>query len=449
MFDYIMGTMSVREQVKPTKSIHEAFYGKSKRMLEIEKQIGKARVPYLGKKIIYDFYGDPEIEKVGAMLADIFGFEYIDFNLTNDVAPNAYTYCIGRGVLSGFSVNPSDIKKTKEGLKVKGEMKGLSLYIRVTSGLWTNEDLSDGEILAIILHEVGHNFQGARNKCLYNYDFISMLVVWIICVSSGGTGLINYSAYDPVVRAQINKSAKQNPTITAIVNSFSGLSGFLKTISYNAAFILNTVFPFINIGASLYNIIISIKRDPISVITSGIGKSAEYISDDFANELGYGAEISTALTKIQLYKDYTKLTKAISNNQMFMFFNNLSDACMVMASVIMSPIEEHPPIGKRIKAMTDKLEKEINQTDMTSQLKKEAREQVKQMRAIATELENMRGTNSMKKFIKFQIGREKDPLSKLILTVNDTNITEGQVQGLSLNSYFIDESFTDNLFDLM
>ena len=59
------------------------------------------------------------------MLSNYFGFDYVDFNLSNSVTANAYTMPIGRGILSGFTVNYQNfknvLKRDKEGLHVKME----------------------------------------------------------------------------------------------------------------------------------------------------------------------------------------------------------------------------------------------------------------------------------------------------------------------------------------
>lgn len=428
MLNYLNGVMGYDNKLSTNRSIvKEEYYGKSKKMLDIEKQIGIARKKYFGRGIDSGFYDDKDIDKIGKMFASLFGFHYVDFNLANNVLPNAYTYPVGRGIISGSVVSTAYMRKTREGLKVRGSMSDLSLYIRVTTGLFYNEKYSDAEILAIILHEIGHNFQG-RNAVLANYDLFIMMGSWIAMVSSGFASVPLYLSADATSRANVNAYAKSNPTWSSIVKACSGISGLISIINANINFLLELINPFAHYAYGVANKIIKqvASGDVLGILSRPFDKSAEYVSDDFANEMGYGPELASALSKMELSKDYNSLSKAMnsSKNPVVQFYNSYMDTCMIVATIILSPLSNHPSTGKRIKAMTDKLEDELKRSDLSPQLKKDIKAQISQMKDLGNTMENVDGSKAMKSFINFQMGRKKDPLSSFIVQRNETYISK-------------------------
>ena len=136
------------------EALEEAYSGKTKQLLDLEKMIGENRKKYYSTvRVGGSYYSDPDFEKIGDKIAKIFGFKYCDFNLVNDPAPNAFT------VPCGFSftnyTNNVNIKKiNRYTYRFHYSTKDMSTVIRVTSGLWSNKEFTDGEVAAIIIHEL-------------------------------------------------------------------------------------------------------------------------------------------------------------------------------------------------------------------------------------------------------------------------------------------------------
>lgn len=125
------------------------------------------------------------------MIADYFGFKYCDFNLSNDSLANAYCFPISTGICTGAVTFQDKLRQTKEGLKAGEKMSGCSVYIRATTGLWCNQDITDAEVLAVILHEIGHNFHSNRNSALSIFDLVYVVCAWSSLLSGAGSALLS------------------------------------------------------------------------------------------------------------------------------------------------------------------------------------------------------------------------------------------------------------------
>ena len=426
MLEYLEGLYNV--------SINEAYYGKNKKLLDIEKQIGRARSKYIGdKRTASNFYNDKEIEKVGVMLSNYFGFDYVDFNLSNSVTANAYTMPIGRGILSGFTVNYQNfknvLKRDKEGLHVKNgtDLAGLSLYVRVTTGLWNNPDITNAEVLAIILHEIGHNFQSMNESSLHAYDMVLSTFLFITAITSGNLTPIGY---DGNVRANINKSAKYDSSLVSFVNMASLIRGCGSVIMHNFSDLLKLIAPFSStIGSAIVNLLQKVKNNPLSILATPFNKGDEYYSDNFTNELGYGAELATALTKITVDRDATAISKFVQGSNCI---RELQDILTLIAESIVSPISTHPKTGRRIGVMIKKLNSELNKSDMSPALKKEIKEQIKQLEEISEVMQKMDISNAQRSSIMKNMNKDMEPSVRAV------------IGNLLTESY--EEDFTDDLF---
>lgn len=134
------------------------------------------------------------------------------------------------------------------------------------------------------------------------------------------------------------------------------------------------------------------------ILMSPFGKSKEYLSDDFANKVGYGAELASALQKMMADREYSTASKVVYDIK---FFRELNDIITIMCSIIISPVEAHPPIGKRMNAMVKELEKDLRNSDLSPKLRKEAEQQIKMIKLVADDAQKVKGqSNAMASYTK-------------------------------------------------
>lgn len=165
-----MGLYSIKD-FESGGILSEAYVPKSKDLKRAEEILDKIRAPYLLK----DTSGITGIVKINAerfrsisrnlcnsrdwkelenCLERQFGFEVFTVNILRESSINAYTMPVAIDVtrLASFDdvLEPSGLK-----YKESAKISGISF---VSEGLLFNSAFTSGQVLSIILHEIGHNF---------------------------------------------------------------------------------------------------------------------------------------------------------------------------------------------------------------------------------------------------------------------------------------------------
>lgn len=399
--------------------LDEAYKGKTKALQELEKMIGDNRKKYLGSfKIGGGYYADKDLVKIGDKIASIFNFKVVDFNIVNDPAINAFTVPAG---FSMASVNMRDLIKTDD-KEMKFKNGTLSAFIRVTSGLWTNPTFTDGEITAIIIHEVGHNFQHEVNSGLRIYA-INMLFlrlfqsILLICTGNIIGGVNSFIKSDSEMRGEINRWAKNDPLLSGAVNFFGGIMGFIKFILYEVSELSVRLTLGIPAGAkNIAAILINAASDPVGtllkVLIAPMRKGGENISDTWASDHGYGPELVSALAKMQVEPN----ASSTEIGKLCMKLPVLDSICTLFAlpSMIVSQLfADHPVTGKRASNIVRDLEGQIDNDNITPAMKKEIKKQIKEVKDtidMYSRVDNpLQGTALRRAILKFTTNYDRDP----------------------------------------
>ena len=135
--------------------VNEAYVGKTPILEKIEEQIGIIR----SKLSRYDDFDRlPDVQKLNRMFEEQFGMKIFALHMEKEDIMNAYTMVIALNT----DIYKKDFSKyitanRKDGYRFT-EDNNFCISATVYYGLLSNPDLTDAEILAIILHEIGHNF---------------------------------------------------------------------------------------------------------------------------------------------------------------------------------------------------------------------------------------------------------------------------------------------------
>lgn len=429
--------------------VTETYRGKSKDLLQLEKMIGENRKKYFGTfKIGGGYYTDKDFIKIGDKIADIFGFKVCDFNITNDPAPNAFT------IPAGYSFSGNGVVRilsTDKDKPIKYKNKMMSLFIRVTSGLWTNDLFTNEEVTAIIIHEVAHNFQQDINKSMRSYMssmfFIRLIQqITLLCnPMTTAAGIQSIIMGDSELRGKLNKAVKDN-NLGWIVNTAGSAMGFIKLILYNITEIIGRATLGIPTGIiSLSNIILKGVNNPVSVLVtmvlSDVNKSKENISDDFAAQHGYGPALISALSKFSIDPDADPSAVGRICKKMPVF----DCVCTLFALPIMivsNLFSAHPVTGKRAANIVAELEKELEKTDVSPKMKKEIKIQIKEVKEVIDEYSKvdnpLQGTALRRKILGLQANLDRDPKGYVQRAFSKKDLIESF-------SEFEDEEFFDSI----
>lgn len=366
------------------KPINERFYGSARNAKKIENAVSKAREDFVGgSNIAMGSYGDKVFTQVEDAIIDVFGFNVVDFGLAVDPSVNAYTYPIATSITSGYTaVTKDEIKNNKY------DGTNFCLYVRVTTGLWANSNFSDAEVTAIILHEIGHNFQHINNSGQRTWGLIECTVMIISLLTAGNlTALFS----DSTIRAEASKIAKNSTILRSGMNIYEGITGILKYIYY----VLFAVGDFLTlgVGGALAGVV-TVGMNPLNTLfstaVSGIAKGAEFNADAFVANFGYGPELTSALAKMELNPAKvtgTGVEKALNSIPILGHIHNMMSIPMTL---LMAPFSSHPLTGRRMNNIISVLEKELKRSDLSPALKKEIQaniEDCKEMAKAAVEVD--------------------------------------------------------------
>ena len=148
-------------------TLNEAYFKKSKNILNAEKCIRKIKEE-LAKDPDKNLNDSKIMNELSKTFADEFGFEKVLLTIYGDKAvPNGFTYKFTYSTKVGTSTKDLAMVRSKGGMKYKDpKNKVMAIYIAVSIFLEASVD----EIMAVYLHEIGHNFFISA----YNFKFFKL-----------------------------------------------------------------------------------------------------------------------------------------------------------------------------------------------------------------------------------------------------------------------------------
>ncbi len=388
--------------------LNEAYYGKTNGMLEIEKKVGEIRKKYFSSQTKVNT--SPEIRELEKLLCDEFGFEDCQFYIDMSALHNAYTIPVS--VADIGHKRDKLVTSSADGLKYKKEAKAY-IFISVTRGLFFSYAYTDGEITALIMHEVGHNFQSViSNPVCRTVRTVNNVLRWVmipfLCVATG-----------PLRDKFMHLIKEVRNNASWAVEGFNALQVIVMTV---AGIWITFGRIFTNI-MSMLNPLGSLAKMPIKMLLSLKSQSNfflplsyrdESVADNFSTAYGYGPELSTALNKMK------QNSGGMIADQMFRdsLFGAYFDLVSLPDKVITNIFDPHPNTIARMKEQYEMLEKELLNSSlkpsMKAQIKKDMKDIEKTMEAF-TEFEDggYFFSNLLDKFLlKFVKGDIRSMLSK-------------------------------------
>ena len=255
----------------------------------------------------------------------------------------------------------------KTGFRYKPEA-GYVLAMMMYTGLFCNPNWTAGEVLAVILHEIGHNFSSVIDGTMF---MLTDVVHWSNLVAYVAINLIRGDIIGatmnlaiPITHSSkfkdlINEldefimSYKPSEQLFIIFNAVNGLG---NTVQMQLNYLLASVLGYakvVNPAMYIRNLISGI----INMALNPIGYRDERIADNFATAYGYGPELSTALLKLERlnYEDLplNKLSQYIPPIGVFLRTG------IGLGMVVSSMFDPHPNTMERCLDQTRYLRKEL------------------------------------------------------------------------------------------
>lgn len=377
--------------------LDEAYVGETQFIKDFIELIHEARAPYVGK-MKKPIKGNKDFIKIGDMLAEEFGFYSVDFSVPFDTSMNAFTYPITMSTdKSVIGIKPKFTKN--KGYKYDVSNR-LCILVAVTAGVWFNPEFSDREVVAAILHEIGHSFvlqsermidiiEANRLGIAYNVIYQIMLDL-LLFVKNPTTGLytiprdintiLNTSDKGKEIRNKVSKELSKNPLFAGVASISEWFSTAFMQF-FKEAFSLFDGFAYIiSIPMTALNKLLSSFNKP----SIAFSKSQEYLSDSFAVSYGLGPEISSFLVKIE-YSAAASGSKVDEILSKIPIVGALRETVKVPVLLLSHGINTHPSTPARINQILKDLNKELNSSDLSPKTKKAIQANIKSLEAIKEE----------------------------------------------------------------
>lgn len=392
-------------------SVNEVYFGKTKELLEIENLIGQIRDKYgmksaKGQSAVQAYLkkGDraktnssPEMLKINRLFEKAFGFESFFLMVIHMGTQNAMTMPV-----SGCLDAPEDthkIQSSVKGFKKSGRDK---TFVCIFDGIFFNEKLTNAEVLGVILHEIGHNFQTAISPVCRGFSYIDRIIRAIMIPISIATSIMQrrfgsaalQTAMLPTIfdsaRGEMvvnyKKSLESNPEVSESINATQVVMGaalaplaIVKSIKRIVTILARGLMPikmFVDIIANNIG----------SIALNGIDERGEIIADKFAAAYGYGAECQSALVKCR-EMGFGMPTEAIMRK--IPILNAYYDLLNVPYQILGNIIDCHPEQIARSKYTLDMLNKELEREDLDPKLRAEIKTQTIKLQKNIDELTDM------------------------------------------------------------
>lgn len=353
----------------PINIVSEAYYGKTKNLLLIEKELAKviavikeeASTSTINKsKPSSDAINQSDSVKIiNTLFKEEFGVR--DFFITFYTGgfgsePNAYT------MPQSFNVFHRDWSTS-----MRSKPDALLINVSIDKYLIINSNLNAGELMGIILHEIGHNFDASiitfLGRIIPSLSFKSvffMPITVILSLLGISIGHI-YARIDNIIESLFEKIPGLLKLYGDITNTVNSLTYTIRTF-FNSTILLNpAAWSYKFMSFNLW------------------GYAGEKYSDSFATAYGYGNELSSALAKMD-----KKMFKFDKSARKIPLIGLAYDLGQVSMRILAFGCDPHPDTATRILAQLRKMEREIQDPSIPKAMKVELAAQIKEQKEILT-----------------------------------------------------------------
>lgn len=416
-----------------TVILTESYFGKPKLCLEMEKCIHdiRAKFPMVSTKTsekikdIHAYIGlrdaikskgfdssvmnSPEWKKFKKLLEKQFGFWSVSFVLLSIQEPNAAAVQIAGNVENVVTNRPyKSLKVDQQGFHYKPEDE-FCILIMITEGLLFDSKYSDAEVLAVMLHEIGHCFDSATFKYMGPLSFLTAINN---IREKLGTS-ISISAL--VAAINLNK-IRNDQQVEQVNNAIDDKQGKLISLAFSTAMyyferiaalakykenkerailaILGFAGPLVGKSATyLYRMIKPVFNflrkiasfNPVTMIKDNIksmffGKAQEHFADKFAAMHGYGPELITGLGKLETGKfSGSLLNDAIDKVPIVRDVYGLTVAGVFGIYTSLMSTDAHPNFAARFNSVKNIVKADLNDPNIDPKTKKLLTKQIEQI----------------------------------------------------------------------
>lgn len=389
---------------KPPEVLNEVYFGETKGIKKIQEQISKLRKTYLDNVYDFSINTDPELYKLNSLFEEQFGFSCFSLIIDNTISVNACTMPVGFYLDTNLNDDYKSMISSKEGFKFSKQMDYAGVVI-IYSGLMCDSRYTDREVMAIILHEIGHNFAHVVSSKIFTFSSLIqqynriLVILQVLSVVCAPLAIRTY--YDQTnagVKAIKNLKDRVKKGSPKIYNSFLALNTSVKFVLDmfgEYMFVMNIFSPLNNIivtpiilaryAAQKVKSWVMAPAEFLMFIT-GFGYKHEQFSDSFAAIYGYGPDLTSALEKISLRPaGHLVLSEQLAKTPLISHLYDLTYSIPV--EIVVNIFDEHPTYLARIQTQIEILEAEYNKTGISPEMRKRIKSDIDKINAKKQEIE--------------------------------------------------------------
>ena len=351
----------------------EAYFGKTKEFKQMEECIQNLKDEYQDSLLhLGNIENNSNWQKLRKLLEDKFGFYSLSLILKRDSLPNACTYPVsctidGAAQMSKYAV-------VDKGLKYNKNCKCCTL-VYVTDTLFFNEKLTSAEVLSVLLHEIGHNFDEVCYKHLCAFNVIDSIFYAVFVLINNP--LHFYEAFLMFTGGRRIYSQFMNSIQGCMLWVFFDFIGNLVSIPVGIAYkiFLPIIKPILYGISTVYNII-----DPLTpFILACDGYQKEQFADKFVAVHGYGPEYASAMGKLEDEINNLGITWGINRVPIIAhFYQALAVATSFLGK---SRLDPHPDYAARMMAIMNVIETDLDKDkSIDAKTKQQAKKDIDRIR---------------------------------------------------------------------
>ena len=389
------------------KPINEAYFGRTPGIEKMIRQMHILRERYgvfdgrhKLREYIVPFNADinvsEELIEFNRIVEQEFGFGCFALNVYQSAVPNAYTQPIS----SMFDMRAEDLKRnlvfTKNGIKYDERAK-YCIITSIASCVILSSDYLDEEIVAIVLHEIGHNFSNALSGKLANlnlvaktYDLTLKIYQIMIDLFSGDF----YRAYSDTLSTltqthawtnfstQFTKALANDPIgrfylrlLDAIRVLLAGANAVISDISILIFVVAALANPIVIAAGAAIMQVFQIPSYALNTYVFGRYKD-EQLADSFLTMYGMGEYQASALAKLR------KGSKTPGNMLLKIpIVGHIANLTLMPASILVSMFESHGLNSTRCSNEIKMLEAELKTQKLDPKMKKQIQKDIDNIKA--------------------------------------------------------------------
>ena len=394
--------VNINESKNNLQAINEVYFGKTKEILAIEKQLDLVRNKYMNRYLTNIFVNnDPDLLKLNRMIEDYFGFGCFSLNIINEPIVNGFTMPIDNRIGLKNQISKKYLIVDKGTFKFN-KSADYTCMVYIYSGVMFNPAFTTGEVMSVILHEIGHNFYSALNNeyngimtNVYTYScFILRLLIGIKNPSLAIKNILYSSDLIVKTKENIKKYLRENDSITQkiidtivwaknIVEQVKGLK--FKLLDLGSLGILPMIYATINTTMYL---------SPIELLITGFplkrGYAFERTADNFATMYGYGPDNISFFNKASS-KNINQASLIENIYMKIPIISNIYAINTNLTYMIMSCFDEHPVGISRCSDQLNMLKRELEKSDIDPKMKKTIQEDIKLCEKNIKDITNISG----------------------------------------------------------